>query len=509
MSLLLINAYFGENDTEPLGLCYIASYLRKNGHNVNILNPNLTGMSVNECFESFEVRNYSYIGISVVDQYREEAYKIIHAIRNNGFKGIIFVGGPSATISPEEYLSECDSIDFVSLGEGEETILELMEKGSYDDLDGIAFIVDDELIKRKRKSYLNIDNLPFPSRDILDEKYLLYGERTEIDILSSRGCVGNCSFCSAAKLYGEHYIKKYRFRSIRNIVEEIEMLVYKYKIKRFRFSDDSFVLKGEFGTKRLKDFARLLDEKKLKIEFKLYARIDALTSQKVDILLESGMSQLFIGVESINNDDLKIFNKSIDTDMIMSCLQMLTEKNVRPDVRSKHRLKVGYITFHPFVTIESLRKSYEFCRKNNFPFVKLLNKVILFKGTELRNQTSYANLLDGNDYRFKDEIVGHIYLLTKTLLSSIRESRDQLRSIEKIPSKNNLLMKRVTESRICLDNLAYDIFREIVMNYRLSMNLDSYQEELSRKVENHIINLKLHEIMKDVTRGDYGNINSF
>jgi len=154
----------------------------------------------------------------------------------------VIVGGPHVTFLPNQTLKECSFIDIVVRGEGEETIRELaeaLEKGVWETVKGITFRKGDRIVNNEPRLFVrNIDEIPFPSWDLLPMgKYRFCGYKYA-SMLTSRGCSFNCSFCASSRLFGVFW----RGRSPENVVEEIRLLHDKFGIRNIEFVDDTFTL---------------------------------------------------------------------------------------------------------------------------------------------------------------------------------------------------------------------------------------------------------------------------
>ncbi|MEM1667015.1 MAG: cobalamin-dependent protein [Nitrososphaerota archaeon] len=190
----------------PLGLAYLASMI-KDEHEVKIIDSNV----LNYGFEDIkkELKNFGpdIVGITSTTPSIYEAYKVADIAKKVNENCIVVIGGPHVTFLPEEVLMECKSIDIVVLGEGEETFRELVnavERGlPLEDVKGITFRKHEKIVVTKpRPPIKDLDEIPFPSLDILPvEKYELQGVKY-MPIMSSRGCPFRCYFCASSRIFG-------------------------------------------------------------------------------------------------------------------------------------------------------------------------------------------------------------------------------------------------------------------------------------------------------------------
>ncbi|MCK5601435.1 cobalamin-dependent protein, partial [Candidatus Pacearchaeota archaeon] len=194
------------NRHESLALGYLATCLRKSGHDVDILNAPMKGYSQNEILTHIHKGDYQLIGFNLSDPALvESTVKNIQCIRAAGYKNHICMGGYTSTFSYEELLKLCPEIDSIVLYEGEDTICEIAKSlnsnGDWKKISGIAYIEHNNIIKNSpRQIRHNLDSFQFPARD--DLAYILKNNLViKVPVLGSRGCHFNCSFCSVRAFY--------------------------------------------------------------------------------------------------------------------------------------------------------------------------------------------------------------------------------------------------------------------------------------------------------------------
>ena len=320
--------------TIPLGICYLASYLRENNIDVKIIdalgsdinkirkyddNFDYIGMEISEITK--EISDCDVIGISANFSVQQRLLlEIIKKLRETFPEKIIVAGGNEATINYKLYLD--NGVDYIVLGEGEETLLKLikyLEKNRKPVMiNGLAFYNKKKLVVNEKKYIDNLDKMPFPARDMLPlENYWSakksHGPVTRkfTSIITSRGCPYNCSFCSSSLFWS----RMWRKRSIDSVIEEIEECINKYGITEFELEDDNLTLDKE----RAKELFRKIIEKGLKINWTTPngVRSDHVDEEMLDLMKKSGCNHLTFAPESGSKRILKeIYNKSIDIDRI-------------------------------------------------------------------------------------------------------------------------------------------------------------------------------------------------
>lgn len=309
----------------PLGLLYLASTLRANGYQVKVLDACVEGwdnrVSLRDGFDykgltDKEIKNIvvdfqpEVVGISWKFTRQEQAFALtLKAVKSAQKDSLIVVGGAHPTSCPQEVLEKYP-VDYVVLGEGEKVLLELLKKALKSDkavdLDGVAYKQKGEIVVKENHNFSkNLDELPFPARDLLSlDKYLkdnltnsagdLVKAYPKGTIITSRGCPERCSFCAIRNLWG----RRYRARSPENVVAEIEEMVNKYGYKEIHFLDDNLTLKKE---RALKIF-ELITEKNLKFYWRTPNGISTktITQEMVSLMKKSGCYRVAFGIESGN-----------------------------------------------------------------------------------------------------------------------------------------------------------------------------------------------------------------
>ena len=227
----------------PLGLLYLAGYVRQEGHEVEIFDG--TFCEGEQAFVDMVKRfRPDMVGISALQPTRAEALLLAERAAEQG--SVVVLGGPDPTLAPAEYLS-MSAVDIVVHHEGEQTITRLLDLLDDDQLGpeqladeaGVAFLSGDQLrINEPRPPIENIDELPLPARDLIDmDRYLDVWEAdngySSITIATSRGCPFGCEWCRDA-VHGDGF----RQRSPESVANEVRQLNETYDITRLRFVDD-------------------------------------------------------------------------------------------------------------------------------------------------------------------------------------------------------------------------------------------------------------------------------
>ena len=303
--------------TPPLGLAYIASYLREHGHKVTILDTQVDPLSEDTLVRT--VQNANLIGITSSAPTYNAALVLVNMVKHLCKEAVVVMGGPQATYLDSDCLTQSRA-DAVVRGEGEITMLEIADALTYSglpqalhDVDGITYRFNDGILKNKDRSlFRHLDEFPFPARDLLPMDK--YRPPKSTGVISSRGCPFRCIFCASSKLNG----KKFRPRSASDVFSEVSELVQK-GYEHISMLDDNFIL----DTNRVFEFADLVEEHQVKFDWSCTARVDLIDDELLTRLHEVGCSGLFFGVESASNETLKIIKKGFTTDQVVEAFDIL------------------------------------------------------------------------------------------------------------------------------------------------------------------------------------------
>jgi len=235
----------------PIGLGYLAACLEKYGFPVSIVDLALWRLSEDDVIRFIKNKNPLFVGITALTSYYNGMKKLSRVIKSKCPDTTLVLGGVHVSSLPQESMRECQA-DFLVLGEGEDTVVELAtalrsDVGGFEKIKGIAFWRNGEvIITEERQLIENLDTLPFPSwHKINPNKYpktphgFIMVHKNIAPILSSRGCPYSCSYCASCRFWHQ----RIRFRSPVNVVDEIEFLYTEYGIREFTFWDDNLTLK--------------------------------------------------------------------------------------------------------------------------------------------------------------------------------------------------------------------------------------------------------------------------
>jgi radical SAM superfamily enzyme YgiQ (UPF0313 family) len=315
----------------PLGVLSITSFLKLHGYRVHVVDLTAENFS-RDRFKS-HLRSLCNaplaVGISLYTECVDDGFEIASIARAAFPHTKIVAGGPHATCLAEEVLRSSE-VDYIVRGEGESTIVELLEHFKHPEalpLEEVFSIShldrDGNLLESEARPFISsLDALPFPAYESVPEPGARYGSK--FYFITSRGCPGRCIFCAARPMSG----RRYRFHS----TEWILGLVYEY-FNRYRFdmlgiADDSFTV----NRLRAKRFCRYLSQiwKDDSIPFECKSRANHISDELCNELSNAGCFQIHIGVESLDESVLKIIKKEITKEQVFKAIYMIRKYGVIP-----------------------------------------------------------------------------------------------------------------------------------------------------------------------------------
>lgn len=394
MRVALVGAELEEN----LGLRYMAAVLEKCGHEVELV-PFNKGQDIPQAVRQIAAFGPDIAGFSMVFTGRAgEFCRLASALRGGGFTGHLIAGGHFACLNCESLLNDFPAFDSVALGEGERIICSLASNLHHlEKVAGICYRKKDGSIALNPSSGNppNLDELPFPKRTTFHD---YFGKRIA-NILSSRGCYADCAFCSINAWYKHGGGKKFRMRSVENLVEEMKQLYFDHEIRIFNFHDDNFFHPDPVQAVQRFDLLRtgLRREGIENIAFAVKARPDSITPEAIEVLDDLGLFRVFLGVENASMRGLRNLNRKCNVQQILDALRILNDFDIH--------IAYNLLMFEPDTELEEIKVNLRFMERHmNNPFNFCRAEV--YSGTGMQRKLVGENRLLGDyfgfDYRIGD-----------------------------------------------------------------------------------------------------------
>lgn len=298
MRILLVNppyvGWLNDIKVEPIGLLYIASYLRAHGHEV-ALHDTYIGATEDEFERTLIDWRPQIVGCAVYTVSEQFCMNIARlAKRIDG--GITMVaGGPHASFVARRMLTRCIEIDIVCHKEAEETMLAIANRlaagASHTDVPGISYRASsgDVVTNPYLGLQTPLDQLPWPARDLLSERY--YETYRATGVITARGCAYKCDFCVSPAFF-----KGVRKRDEHAVAAEIRQVIRERSIRHVRFYDDVFA----YNLARTRKLHEAIGP--LGITYDCYIRIDVTTAEMLKLMKASGCIQVRFGVETASEE---------------------------------------------------------------------------------------------------------------------------------------------------------------------------------------------------------------
>lgn len=340
----------------PLGLMYIAAALRPK------YEPIILDMRVEDNYKKILLDNLEeciLVGIStIIGEQLVFSLEVANLVKRIDPKMPIVFGGTFPSMAPEIVLKE-ESVDIVSIGDGEETILKiadaLNQNRDFIDIDNVAYKNNGEIIINKSHNTRCLDTPKIPAWDLVD-----INNYREANVLSTKGCSGGCTFCYN-RIFNEGRL---RVRKIENVWDEIQMLSRKYQVKHIAFVDDNFFANISHAIALMVKFR----DSNLNLTWETTCRADDLANFSEEVLQlihDSGCRELYVGFESASDKVLEQINKNIGVNQINEC--MTRARKYKFCVRALFMIgsmgETKRELFQTLKTVDVLQKKYYDCIK--------------------------------------------------------------------------------------------------------------------------------------------------
>lgn len=356
----------------PLGIGYLSSYLEKHGHEVELLVESKTHNILSILPAKLKSQKYSLIGISSMTSAFPSAAKIAKMARSLSPSTPIIAGGAHISGMGPSVLDDVAEFDFLCIGEGENTLLELVSavetgKTDFQGINGLVWrgTAGKIIVNPPRGFHPNLDDFPPPARHLVNFKefsvhsHVHFGSGNTATIVTSRGCPFPCIFCSAHLTDG----RKYRFHSEDYVIKELRLLKEKYNVGYVMIEDDTFTI----VEKRVKSLCDRLIKENIGITFGCFSRVDIFNEELANLLSRAGCRFIVFGIESGVPHVLEKIGKKISVEDSAKAIRLC----------NKYKIKsfASFVVGFPFETKADVQRTIEFGNSLDasllayFPFV--------------------------------------------------------------------------------------------------------------------------------------------
>jgi hypothetical protein len=330
--------FYDPETQEPLGLEYLSAVLKKAGHQVLILDSTLNNLGDIRLARRAASFQPDAIGFSITTNRELDSVKHITAElrRALGEKRVYWIaGGNYPTTEHENALKELPGDFHILKYDGEISILKICTLWE----DGLIATLP-RLLNGEPQTEL--DALPFPERPY---HHYLKNYGWAFNLQGSRGCCSACKYCASSGMRGN--LTSWRGRSPERMAEEIAFLYEAYAARSFNFVDEDFLGPPIHALKRAMAFSEEITRRRLTITFGIQVRPNSLSEEVIDYLAEAGLKYVFMGIESDNPCDFKLWGRAF-CDKTWTWVNYLQEKGIE--------VNAGTLLFHPDCSFEGIRR---------------------------------------------------------------------------------------------------------------------------------------------------------
>jgi len=376
-----------------LGLLYLAAVLEDNKIDVDVIDYQASRLSWNEIEENLKSCRCDFFGITSTTPIVKNGYRISQIIKKFHPGSKIVFGGIHVTALPEEPFNKA-SVDYVIRGEGEEVFLKLVQGVPQEKIHGLSFKQGIKIYHIKPDGIVtDLDSLPLPAFhkvDLTQYKPAVgaYKRLPALNMMTTRGCPGRCTFCNSAKI-------KLRKRSAENIFREMRMLSKKYGIREISFYDDTFT---SYPRNVIK-LCDLLINSKIDLTWCCFARPDTVNYDMLKKMKSAGCHQIMYGIESANRDILKNIKKPIDHEKNINAVEMAQKAGLT--------VRCTFMFGNPGETEATIDETIRYSIQLD-PDIALYNITTPYPGTEMFNwakKKGYLKTEDWADYDLGEPVM--------------------------------------------------------------------------------------------------------
>jgi radical SAM superfamily enzyme YgiQ (UPF0313 family) len=363
----------------------LASYIKSRGVAVETIDET-SGLSIVELCSYIHKYSPKLIGVvcsganpSSSTMSMVGAIKFFNEFNKNKGQTKTFICGGHPTAMPERTLKET-GVDFVVMGEGYETIVDIYNDMPVNDIPGVSYVKGENIVISRIPPLIDVNILPKTDWHAMNPHYYRSHNWHSFEDIEARspyavvwtsfGCPYTCSFCCINNLFGSN---KYRLRNIETVLEEIDVLVTKYGVKNIKILDELFVME----TKRIRDFIEGLRKRGYDLNIWAYARVDSVNEQLLIDLKEVGLKWIAYGMESVSEKILSGVNKGCKRATYDNVIKMTRSAGIN--------ICADFIVGLWEDDYDTLKETYDFAVQNNFEWFNIY-PAFAYPGTELYKQ---------------------------------------------------------------------------------------------------------------------------
>lgn len=448
-------------EVTPANLCLLAATLEPD-YDVQVLDANIDDISEEAFAQQVADLNPDVVGITMLTtEYAECAHRAAKQVKNASRRITTVLGGIYATVNFSDAVKD-DHVDYLVVGEGEYVLRELLAylngAGPFPEA-GVVFRRDGEVVETPRAPFIqDLDALPFPAYHKIDyNRYIYRDPRLTVDapkrlpsarVRTSRGCPVGCCFCQVEKICG----KRFRVRSVQNVIDELVWLKETYGIKSVLFNDDNLIL----DKRRAKMLFKAMIDSKLDLTWNATAiAVYRLDGEMLELMKESGCAFIDIAVESGVERILKdVIRKPVNLKHVKEMVQRT--RQVGMDIVA------NFIIGFPTETWEEIRQTIKFAEDLEVDYVKIfiatpLSHTPLYdmivaqnsvaEGTDIRTDVNWSvSKIASDEFTSKDLAVLRAYEWDRINFTDPARRDKIMRMMRTTPEELKDLRRRTLDS---------------------------------------------------------------
>ncbi|MEZ4848829.1 MAG: radical SAM protein [Bacteroidia bacterium] len=394
MKILLTHGYFLLEDPKereimrpypPLGILFVSAFLEENGYDNTIFDTTFSSTEAQRAYLCEHRPDCLMIYVNLMT--RVNVLRLISFVKNEPSLSHtkIILGGPEVRYNAEDLLDH--GADFLVIGEGELTALELIEwlagksELNLAQIQGLGYVNEkgEKITTEERTKVKSIDELPFPNRKKIDlraymETWRTHHGQSTLSVSTMRGCPYTCKWCSRG-VYG----LSYRRRSPEKVVDEMLFLKETYQPDSLWFVDDVFTVSHKW----LEKFVEEVKRRDAGIPFECITRADRMNEEVIDMLKEAGCFRVWIGAESGSQKIIDLMDRRVDVNQVRDMIKLSRQKGIQAGTF----IMLGY----PGETEEDIEETIHHLKVSN-PDYFTITVAYPIKGTDLYQEVESIQL---------------------------------------------------------------------------------------------------------------------
>lgn len=388
--------------TFPIYLAYAVSVLKKAGFNVIGMDAVDKELGVFDFVSEIKKINPKVIMLEVSTPSISYDLQTAELLKEKLPETIIIFCGPHASFFQKKIIDNYAFVDVCIRGEFEFSLLDICyavkDGKKLDKIGGITYREGCETVVAPERKFVEgkaLDNMPYPDREffkIKNYQQAYYSGKKSALMLSSRGCPYQCSFCLWPNTLTGH---KYRARSPKSVVDEIEYLIKNHNVDEIYFDDDTFTVNKE----RVKDICKELIKRNIKIPWLCNGRADTVDFEMLKMMRKAGCREVFYGLESGSDDILREISKGVNKQKSLEAIRMTQKAGI---VASG-----SFVIGLPKESHKTVKKTLKFAKKVHADYVQF-TLAAPFPGTKLFEEVKRKGLLHINSWEDLDGCHGPI-----------------------------------------------------------------------------------------------------